>query len=85
MNDPSGLNLSINATGGTLGVVSFAAEGTAVGTAAAVGGVWDGSNFVVNQVLAPMFNAAPRATINADGVTIPNPALMNEGDLVNGR
>jgi RHS repeat-associated protein len=91
-NDPSTLNLSINATSttfaamSTFGTGAVAAVGTVGGYGVAAGALaLDGSNFVVNQVLAPMFKAAPSATINADGVTTPNPALMNEGDLANGR
>jgi RHS repeat-associated protein len=47
----------------------------AIGTAA-----YDGSQFITNQILAPVFNAAPTQNINVDVgngnlLTIPNPAL----------
>jgi RHS repeat-associated protein len=83
VNDPSGLNLTINAAGGTLGVVSYAAEGTAVGTGAAVGGfgvavgamAWSASNWISTNVITPVFtpDANQSNTINANGVTIQAP------------
>jgi hypothetical protein len=40
--------------------------------------------FITNHVLAPMFNAAPPQTINANGYSMPNPALMNECQALGG-
>ena len=83
VNDPSGLNLTINTTGGALGLASYFAEGTAVGTGATVGGfgvavgatAWSASNWISTNVITPVFtpDANQSNTINANGVTIPAP------------
>jgi RHS repeat-associated protein len=83
VNDPSGLNLTINATGGALGFASYAAEGTAVGTGATVAGfglaagatAWSVSNWISTNVITPVFtpDANQSNTINANGVTIQAP------------
>jgi len=82
-NDPSPLNLTINGTGGALGLASYAAEGTAVGTGAAVGGfgvaagamAWSASNWISTNVITPVFtpDANQSNTINANGITIQAP------------
>ena len=72
-NDPSPLNLAING----LGMVPGLDVPVAVGSAA-----YDGSNFVTNQVLAPVFNAAPPQMIdNGNGQLVPNPALMDGSEM----
>jgi RHS repeat-associated protein len=72
-NDPSPENLAV--TG--LGFVPGLDVAVTVGSAA-----WDGANFVTNQGLAPMFNAAPPQMIdNGYGQLVPNPGLMDVGDV----
>jgi RHS repeat-associated protein len=83
VNDPSGLNLTINGTGGALGAVSYFAEGTAVGTGATVGGfgvaagatAWSISNWISTNIIVPVFtpDANQSNTINANGVTTQAP------------
>jgi hypothetical protein len=49
------------------------------------GAAEDGSNFVANQVVIPVFtpNASQAATISdGNGHTIPNPAMMDESELI---
>jgi hypothetical protein len=81
-NDPSSLNLSINATSTTLGAMStfgtgaVATVGTVGGFGVAVGALaWDGSNWTANNVITPVFtpDANQSNTINANGVTIAAP------------
>ncbi len=72
VNDPSLKNIAI--TG--IGLIPGPDVPIAFGSAAI-----DGSNFVTNQILAPMFNAAPTQNIDdGNGHMIPNPALRDERD-----
>jgi hypothetical protein len=65
------VNVAINAAGFVPGLDVPIAFGTAA---------YDGANFVTNQVLAPIFNAAPTQMINdGNGLMITNPILDDEG------
>jgi len=83
VNDPSGLNLTINGTGAALGVVSAVGEGTAVGTAATVGGfgvavgatAWSFSNFA-SGIITSVFTPPPEA-MNINGTTVQQPDLSD--------
>jgi RHS repeat-associated protein len=87
-NDPSGLNLTINATGGTLGVMSALGEGTAVGTGATVGGfgvavaaaAWSASNWISDHVIVPVFKPPPEA-MNINGTTVQQRDLSDIPEL----
>jgi RHS repeat-associated protein len=74
-NDHSPQNIVVN----VLGLLPGPDVPIAFGSAA-----YDGSQFVTNQILAPVFNAAPTQNINVDVgngnlLTIPNPALDFDG------
>ena len=81
-NDPSSLNLSINATStalaamSTFGTGTVASLGTVGGFGLAAGALaWDGANWTSNYVITPVFtpDANQSNTINANGITIPAP------------
>ena len=77
-NDPSLKNIATNlaTTVVTLAIPALSLP-IAAGTAA-----YDGADLIVNQGLAPMFNAAPPQKINADGYSLPNPALMDGSEFI---
>jgi hypothetical protein len=81
-NDPSSLNLSINATStvfsvmSTFGTGAVASTGTVGGFVVALGALTvDASDWISNYVITPVFtpDANQSNTINANGVTIPAP------------
>jgi hypothetical protein len=91
-NDPSALNLSINGAGTVLGAASYFGEGTAVGAGAATGGfalavgavAWDGSKFVSDHVITPVFTPdklQDDVVSDGNGHSIPNPAMMDGSEL----
>ena len=73
-NDRSPMNIAVN----IVTTVSAPIISVPVGI---VNLINDGINFIVNGVMAPMFNAAPPQMIDdGNGHLIPNPALMDEYD-----
>lgn len=71
-NDPSPENIGINA----LGLIPGLDVPIALGSAA-----WDGSKFAANQVVIPVFTPNTPQNITVNGVSIPNPVLMDDAQF----